>query len=99
MRVVHKVHIQGREITIHVPEGTTPLSVAVLDGKLMLWYERRVTYSPNVSWHIRVVGTGQEFDSEGYKFLGTVFVLANETHSRFGLSPKVLVWHVYLKEE
>lgn len=72
------------EQQIVLPAGSSALSVGYQDETLMLW-ALIDTEQPGRWSRVRVIGTGNPADVDGFIYVGTV-------HDRWGL-----VWHVWLE--
>lgn len=82
--MIHKQVIAHAKI-ITVPHGSNFIKVAYQEGNLTVWYAFTPTATkPDVSMEIAIVGTGWDFDPEGWMALGSVF-------------DGPFVWHVFLR--
>lgn len=71
----YEIPLNGDASEVVLPADAKFLSVSVQRDKVQSWWEVWDTHAnaPKLKRTFRVVATGQQFDSAGWKYLGTFF--------------------------
>ena len=87
MKVIYKeqLSITNHQI-ISLPMDSKILTVQMQKESVCLWYSRDATSAQIdcIDRHIRIIGTGNLYDDEGLKYIGTVQMAGGN-----------LIWHVF----